>query len=154
MWQRAYNSKFGKGVRDLLYGQDKKDLTDEEYFAKHGYSKPIGGIGILGALVMPEWEGLEVLPVAENFGKVGLVKGIPKTAQLKPSMIKNFEGIPKATTSTIPKVGTVRSAADKHASFIKGLDTWSKRKYGIEWSKMKKEIQPGIEQEFRRIWSK
>lgn len=94
MWQKAYNSKFGKGVRDFMFGKDR-DLSDEEYFNKYGYNKPIGGIGVVGLLVAPEWEGLEALPVAENFGKVGIVNGIPKTAQLKPTVIKNFKDVPK-----------------------------------------------------------
>jgi len=30
-WQKAYNSKFGKGLRDFMFGKDR-DLSDEEYF--------------------------------------------------------------------------------------------------------------------------
>lgn len=94
-WQKAYNSKFGKGVRDLLYGQDIMDLSDEEYFKKHGYNKPIGGIGILGALVAPEWEGLEAPVVAENFGRAGYIKSVPWTARLKYTKPTNPSGFPK-----------------------------------------------------------
>ena len=96
IWQKAYNSKFGKGLRNFLNGTDS-DLSDEEYLEKHGYNKPVGSIGILGALVAPEWEGLEALPVAENFGRTGTVKAVPKTAQMISTKIKNFEGIPQVS---------------------------------------------------------
>ena len=95
-WQKAYNSKLGKGLRNFLNGADS-DLSDEEYLEKHGYNKPVGSIGILGALVAPEWEGLESLPVAENFGRTGTVKAVPKTAQMISTKIKNFEGIPQVS---------------------------------------------------------
>ena len=72
-WQKAYNSKFGKGLRDFMFGKDR-DLTDEEYFEKYGYNKPVGGIGILGALVAPEWEGLEIPEItAQHIGNQGKV---------------------------------------------------------------------------------
>ena len=41
-WQKAYNSNFGKGLRSILFGKDY-DLSDEEYFQKHGYARPITG---------------------------------------------------------------------------------------------------------------
>ena len=70
-WQKAYNSKFGKGLRDFMFGKDS-DLSDEEYFEKYGYNKPVGGIGILGALVAPEWEGLEIPEIAaQHIGNQG-----------------------------------------------------------------------------------
>jgi len=41
---------------------------------KHGYNKPVGGIGILGALVAPEWEGLEIPEItAQHIGNQGKV---------------------------------------------------------------------------------
>ena len=95
-WQKAYNSKFGKGLRNFLNGTDS-DLSDEEYLEKHGYNKPVGSIGILGALVAPEWEGLDAIPVAENFGRTGTVKSVPKTAQMISTKIKNFEGVPQVS---------------------------------------------------------
>lgn len=94
IWQKACNSKLWKGLCNFLNGADS-DLSDEEYLEKHGYNKPIGSIGILGALVAPEWEGLEALPVAENFGRTGTVKAVPKTAQMISTKIKNFEGVPQ-----------------------------------------------------------
>lgn len=93
-WQKAYNSKFGKGLRDFLYGQDR-DLSDEEYLKKYGYNKPVGGIGVLGALVAPEWEGLEAPVVAENFGRAGYIKATPWTARLKYTKPTNPSGFPK-----------------------------------------------------------
>ena len=96
IWQKAYNSKFGKGLRNFLNGTDS-DLSDEEYLEKYGYNKPVGSIGILGALVAPEWEGLEALPVAENFGRTGTVKAVPKTAQMISTKIKNFKGVPQVS---------------------------------------------------------
>ena len=36
-----------------MFGKDR-DLSDEEYLEKYGYNKPVGGIGVLGALVAPE----------------------------------------------------------------------------------------------------
>ena len=72
-WQKAYNSKFGKGLRDFMFGKDN-DLSDEEYLEKYGYNKPVGGIGILGALVAPEWEGLEIPEItAQHIGNQGKV---------------------------------------------------------------------------------
>ena len=41
-WQKAYDSNFGKGLRSILFGTDY-DLSDEEYFQKHGYARPITG---------------------------------------------------------------------------------------------------------------
>ena len=43
MWQKAYDSKLGKGVRNFMFGTDS-DLSNEEYIKKHGYSKPIMGM--------------------------------------------------------------------------------------------------------------
>lgn len=43
LWQSAYDSKFGKGLRNFMFGTDS-DLSDEEYIKKHGYSKPIAGM--------------------------------------------------------------------------------------------------------------
>jgi hypothetical protein len=43
LWQSAYNSKFGKGLRNFMFGTDS-DLSNEEYVKKHGYSKPIMGM--------------------------------------------------------------------------------------------------------------
>lgn len=72
-WQKAYNSKFGKGFRNFMFGKDN-DLSDEEYLEKYGYNKPVGGIGILGALVAPEWEGLEIPEItAQHIGNQGKV---------------------------------------------------------------------------------
>jgi len=72
-WQKAYNSKFGKGLRDFMFGKDN-NLSDEEYLEKYGYNKPVGGIGILGALVAPEWEGLEIPEIAaQHIGNQGKV---------------------------------------------------------------------------------
>lgn len=71
IWQKAYNSKFGKGFRDFMFGKDR-DLSDEEYLEKYGYNKPVGGIGILGALVAPEWEGLEIPEITmQHIGNQG-----------------------------------------------------------------------------------
>lgn len=93
-WQKAYNSKFGKGLRDFMFGKDS-NLSDEEYAAKHGYNKPVGGLGVLGAVVAPEWGLLDAAPVAENFGRnTGFVEGVPKAAQLEPTLIKNVTGSP------------------------------------------------------------
>lgn len=72
-WQKAYNSKFGKGLRDFMFGKDN-DLSDKEYLEKYGYNKPVGGIGVLGALVAPEWEGLEIPEItAQHIGNQGKV---------------------------------------------------------------------------------
>lgn len=72
-WQKAYNSKFGKGLRDFMFGKDR-DLSDEKYLEKYGYNKPVGGIGVLGALVAPEWEGLEIPEIAaQHIGNQGKV---------------------------------------------------------------------------------
>jgi len=46
-------TKVGKTLNDFFNGTDS-NLSDEEYIQKHGYTKPIGGIGILGAAVAPE----------------------------------------------------------------------------------------------------
>lgn len=72
-WQKAYNSKFGKGLRNFMFGKDR-DLSDEEYLEKYGYNKPVGSIGVLGALVAPEWEGLEIPEItAQHIGNQGKV---------------------------------------------------------------------------------
>ena len=66
-WYKAYNSKFGKGVRDLMFGKDY-NLSDEEYVQKHGYAKPITGTGMLpGKTSMNAFEGVENL-VKGSFG--------------------------------------------------------------------------------------
>lgn len=67
-WQKLYDSNFGKGLRDFLNGKDR-DLSDEEYRTKYGYNKPVGSSGMLGFLVAPEWEGLEIPEVtAMHYG--------------------------------------------------------------------------------------
>lgn len=58
-WQQLYDSKFGSLVRDFMYGKDW-DLSEEDYYAKHNQPRPIGSSGMLGFLVAPEWEGLEI----------------------------------------------------------------------------------------------
>lgn len=66
-WYKAYNSKFGKGVRTLMFGKDY-DLSDEEYVQKYGYAKPITGTGMLpGKTSMNPFEGVENL-VKGSFG--------------------------------------------------------------------------------------
>ena len=66
-WYKAYNSKFGKGVRTLMFGKDS-DLSDEEYVQKYGYAKPITGTGMLpGKTSMNPFEGVENL-VKGSFG--------------------------------------------------------------------------------------
>ena len=52
-WQKAYDSKFGKGLRDFMFGKDVMDLSDEEYVNKYGYYKPSGAIGIAGSISNP-----------------------------------------------------------------------------------------------------
>lgn len=43
IWQKAYDSKLGKGLRNFMFGTDS-NLSDEEYIKKHGYNKPIMGM--------------------------------------------------------------------------------------------------------------
>lgn len=66
-WQKAYSSKFGKGLRDFMFGKDR-DLSDEEYFNKYGYNKPIGGLG-------PLVEMTTIGPVGDFSGVSNVVKG-------------------------------------------------------------------------------
>lgn len=66
-WKKAYNSKFGKNLRDFMFGKDS-DLSEEEYLAKHGYNKPIGGLG-------PLVEMTTIGPIADFSGVEHIVKG-------------------------------------------------------------------------------
>ena len=67
-WYKAYNSKFGKGVRTLMFGKDH-DLSDEEYVQKYGYAKPITGTGMLpGKTSMNVFESIEGPLVKGSFG--------------------------------------------------------------------------------------
>ena len=66
-WKKAYNSKFGKGVRDFLNGKDS-ELSNKEYISKHGYAKPVGGLG-------PLVEMTTTGPVADFSGVKNIVKG-------------------------------------------------------------------------------
>jgi len=67
IWQKAYDSKFGKGLRDFMFGKDK-DLSDEEYLEKHGHNKPVGGLG-------PFVEMTTIGPVSDFSGVSNIVKG-------------------------------------------------------------------------------
>ena len=135
-WQKAYNSKFGKGLRSFLNGADS-DLTDEEYFEKHGFHKPVGNIGILGTMVAPEWDFLDGPVVAENFGLSGET---PKIVNEVKSLITSGK--------------KVRSAAEKHESFMKGLNTYTKNKYSLEFKNLKPEYKKSIELEYRDLIGK
>ena len=104
------------------------------------------GSGIL-SLVTPEaWVGIDAATLTpQHFGNNG---------------IKALEEVPNAVkkvSSIVNKSGTarkVRTAEEKHQSFLKGLDTWSQNKYGIKWSNMKKDVQPRIETEYRGTFKK
>lgn len=47
------------------------DLSDEEYKEKYGYSKPIGGAGIMGMMVTPDFSGVDNI-VKETIGFGGV----------------------------------------------------------------------------------
>jgi len=66
-WQKIYDSKVGQKIRDFMLGS--QEVTPL------GLPKYRGGIGAVGLLVAPEWEGLEVPEVtAMHYG----VKAAPK----------------------------------------------------------------------------
>lgn len=50
-----------------MFGKDR-DLSDEEYLEKHGYNKPVGGLG-------PLVEMTTISPIADFSGVEHLVKG-------------------------------------------------------------------------------
>ena len=97
-WQHLYDSKFGKGLRDFMYGQGH-DLPDEEYRAKYGYNKPIGNSGMLGFLVAPEWEGLEIPEVTSmHYG----LRGTPKSVSaVETSRFVNVPQTSKVATESV-----------------------------------------------------
>ena len=84
LWQRAYDSKFGKGLRNFMFGTDS-DLSNEEYVEKHGYSKPIMGMppavkisyipeGVYGSTKMAE-QAAKVAKEAAKFKHVSPLDG-------------------------------------------------------------------------------
>lgn len=133
-WQQLYDSKFGKGLRDFMYGQGH-DLSDEEYRAKYGYNKPIGSSGMLGFLVAPEWEGLEIPEVTSmHRGFQGTPKGISAVETSR------FVNLPK-TVSEAPKSIGGRSITPKVKTPSKALKQAFKERTGFDFSVAPKEMQ-------------
>ena len=74
-----------------MYGKDVLDLTDEEYIAKHGYTKPYASAGFLELIDNPE----ELLKVADE---LKAAERIAKTAKQAKSL-KEAQGVQKAISS-------------------------------------------------------
>ena len=125
-------------VNDFLTPIDKWDK-------EHGTKSKVGS-GML-SLVTPEaWIGINASTLtAQHFGNNGI-----KALEEVPSAVKKVTGIVNKSRT----VRKVRTAEEKHNSFLKALDTWSERKYGIKWSNMKKDVQPRIEAEYRGTFNK
>ena len=81
-----------------MYGKDR-DLSDEEYRIKYGYNKPVGSSGMLGFLVAPEWEGLEIPEVtAMHYG----LRGTPKSiSAVETSRFVNVPQTSKVATESV-----------------------------------------------------
>lgn len=88
-WQKIYDSKVGQTIRDLMLGS--QEVTPL------GLPKYQGGIGALGILVAPEWEGLEIPEVtAMHYGMKAAPKGISAVET------ERFIDIPKKTVKVKP----------------------------------------------------
>ena len=105
LWQKAYGSKLGEGIRTLLFGKDN-NLSDEEYMQKHGIARPITGFAPLPTV--PEsgpFEGIEYLTEG-NFGtgaryNAGLFKKLTEKEAAR--VLKTMRSKPTATQSNWSK---------------------------------------------------
>ena len=124
----------------LLKGYNKLDefLTPIKKWEDKYNVKANASLGPLQFVNPEAWVGIDVNTLTTaNYGNGGI------------KALREIKEVP-----TISKPLSTRTPQQKHESFLKGLDTWSERVYGVKWSKMRKDVQPRIEQEFRSKWKK
>lgn len=114
------------------YNKVENALTPISKWENKYNVKANASLGILQFVNPEAWVGIDPATLTTaNFGNGGI------------KALKEVEQIPKITKST-----------NRHDSYLKALDTWTQRKYGIKYSNMKKDVQPRIEQEFKSKWRK
>lgn len=129
IWQKLYGSKVGKTTRDFLLGKDS-DLSDEAYKEKRGYNKPIGGTGVIGMLVMPDFSGVE-----------NLAKGI-----------SGFGGIKyNAGLEALETEKAAKKALKVYESAVK-RDNFLKNRFGKVWKDLTPEERYGVTVKFGDRW--
>lgn len=133
-WQQLYDSKFGKVLRDFLHGKDR-DLSDEDYSNKYGYNKPLGNLGVLGFLVAPEWEGLEMPEVTSmHYGFQGTPRGVSAVET------ERFVNVPKPVIEAPKSIAKV-NPKPKVKTPSKALKQAFKEKTGFDFEVAPKEMQ-------------
>lgn len=137
-WYKAYNSKFGRGVRNLMFGKDY-NLSDEEYVQKYGYAKPITGTGMLpGKTSMNVFESIEGPLVKGSFGtgakynagqQIMKTNAVSKTVQ--PKTVSNWD---KFLKKSLDEQNKIVKYWDERYSTMRQLQTNQKQfKRFVNW---------------------
>ena len=105
--------------------------------------------------VSPEaFEGIEHL-TPYHYGYNNQIPFLQTETVTVPSITSYFAPSTPETVSQPSKVVRYgRSAAEKHASFIKGLSTYVQRRYGLKYQSLSPEYQKDFEEEYRSIFAK
>lgn len=117
-------------------------LSDEAYTAKYGMPKPLGGLGVLGSLIGPEWGGLETEITAEHFGNG--VKSLKNTVNNLLSKMSKPTSVP----ISVPVQPVRKVQTSKYGYFEKALRTYTENHYNLKYDNLKLEARDRIRQEY------
>lgn len=109
----TFGRKVYTATNNFLNGRDS-NLTDEEYVAKHGYSKPIGEIGIAG-MVNPEKSILLGSKLAKRIPTESIKINLKNVTPLENNKgLMLIDGIPHQIDYNIDKVYTISGDLAKY----------------------------------------
>lgn len=135
-WNKIYGSKVAKTTRDFLLGKDM-DLSDEEYKEKYGYSKPIGGAGIMGMMVTPDFSGVDnIVKETIGFGGVRPNLGLKalETERAARRSLKTYDMMSKRDAFLKNRIGKVWSEftpSEQYGLMVKFGKRWKLQGGGI-----------------------